>query len=472
MTIESREKHPQAWALIDALPHRQHIKDEHAVRWIDRVTEWLDQGKFSSFSMAQHIQRCATIGGSEIASVLNHYRGDHSVFKSATQLALEKLMVFAPQPSLGIMQRGNDLEPIIRQKFIDQFQPVAVLTDHPAVREACVAKDQLPWTACSPDEVVAIRNGNRLIRLIVDYKSPNPGSYDDPSEPVPFDYQCQLELYTAKLEANRHILEGAGLVKPGEAFIHGKLLFPWDLVKWEASPRIVPIDLVLREEMLDAGQRFMNEYIMEGRVPEILKRAEFSGFTPEHNAELAAAAERYAFWKQVETHAKEQYSEAAKTMEGIANAYNLDAMKASFGAAGLSGKYVASPEKIELAAMQAGVNLEAFLTAGKKPKLDPEVVADKLSLHGVDPESLYVKTIDYDAAAQHLHDTYGIDPISMATQEVAVSLTRAKKGTEREHLDALAISATQQLSQIIPAPVSGDAELTNQAPRHEEAAEI
>lgn len=73
-------------ALIDRLPQRQAIKDEHADRWLERTLRTavermeLEHGEGNATvsdvhrHVFWHVRRASGIGGSEAGTVLKHYR--------------------------------------------------------------------------------------------------------------------------------------------------------------------------------------------------------------------------------------------------------------------------------------------------------------------------------------------------------------------------------------------------------------
>lgn len=454
-------------AEIDLLPQRKHIKEYHIEKWLDRTLDWYRTGQFSSFTPLEHVRRAAGIGGSEIGTVVSYYRGQNSFFKSAPRLGLEKLLIIAPEPSEGPALRGNDLEPFIRQKFMEQFTPAGVLTNHEAVVRACKEQGRgMSFGGASLDDLVVLRRGNNNLRLLVDYKAPGSETdYINSLDELPLDYACQLEHYAGKLESNRHLLEEAGLIKPGEPVVHGMILFPWDYNTWSAKPRMVPRTLPLMREIQDVGQRFWDDYIMQGRIPEKLVTAEYQGFGENELLLMDSLGERYAYWQAAAKECASMAELAKNELDDITQSHNYESGKVALGPIDLTSKLKADPDKVLRIATQAGVDPYAFPSPKNKAQIDPEkiekllkdpVIQSALDTLDIASESLLLPPkVDYEALAQHLQEQYQIPANEMLGQDVSLRVTTKKSGAQRELLDSLRDSAKNQIeTRLEPIPMN------------------
>jgi len=251
--------------LIDQLPQRPVIQDHHATRWVDRTIAMsierveLEHGEGNA-SVADvhthalwHVRRASAIGGSEMGTIVKHFRGDRGNFTSAKNLAMEKLLIMSPQRSTPEMARGNRAEPWLQRMYQEQHGV------HSDERMLDLMKgyrwSRLPQLVGTPDDIVVLPDGRRRL---VDYKCPSADvNADYEKNGVSFDYVCQVHHYgvLAQSAGARFDEMEVSVFDPRYFVIH---------------QYAVERDTDLIQEIMRSGQTFWDEFVMNGLIPDDL----------------------------------------------------------------------------------------------------------------------------------------------------------------------------------------------------------
>ena len=251
--------------LIDRLPQRAVIQDHHATRWLERTIAMsierveLEHGEGNA-SIAQvhshalwHVRRASAIGGSEIGTIVKHFRGDRGNFTSAKNLAMEKLLIMSPQRSTPEMARGNRAEPWLQRMYHEQHgvrSDEAMLDLMKGYRWS-----RLPQLVGTPDDIVILPDGRRRL---VDYKCPSADVNEEyEKNGVSFDYVCQVHHYGILSQSS------GGRFDEMEVAVFDPRYFVIHQYKVER-------DTALIQEIMKAGQVFWDEFVMHGLIPDDL----------------------------------------------------------------------------------------------------------------------------------------------------------------------------------------------------------
>ena len=251
--------------LIDMLPQRPVIQDHHAARWLERTVTMsierveLEHGEGNATvgevhkHALWHVRRASAIGGSEMGTIVKHFRGDRGNFTSAKNLAMEKLLIMAPQRSTPEMARGNRAEPWLQRMYHEQHgvrSDEAMLDLMKGYRWS-----RLPQLVGTPDDIVILPDGRRRL---VDYKCPSADvNAEYEKKGVSFDYVCQVHHYGILSQAS------GGRFDEMEVAVFDPRYFVIHQYKVER-------DQALIQEIMKAGQIFWDEFVMNGLIPDDL----------------------------------------------------------------------------------------------------------------------------------------------------------------------------------------------------------
>jgi len=250
-------------ALIDKLPQRPVIQDHHASRWLERTVAMaisrveMEHGEGNATvghvhaHTLWHVRRASAIGGSEIGTIVKHFRGDRGNFTSAKNLALEKLLIMSPQKSTPEMARGNRAEPWLQRMYHEEHG----VSSDPAMLGLMKGHrwSRLPQMVGTPDDIVILPDGRRRL---VDYKCPSADvNADYERNGVSFDYVCQVHHYgvLAQSAGGRFDEMEVAVFDPRYFTIH---------------QYAVERDTDLIQEMMKSARAFWDEFVMNGLIPD------------------------------------------------------------------------------------------------------------------------------------------------------------------------------------------------------------
>lgn len=375
-------------SVVEQLPQFKNgvIKEEDAFRWAEN-TLIADPGR-----LVWHAKRLEGWGASDIGHLVTALRGDFDAFKGAPRLVMEKLMKIAPDAPSGASLRGLEMEDLIRQKFLKKFSAKQRPDLHKGYHG--FKSRQYSWLKGNPDDIVEI---NSKI-FIVDYKAPGSESFkkSEAAEGVNFDYACQLH-HLHKIAAELGIQ------------VDGLLIAALDFDAWEVESRLIDFNPDLMNEILQAGDHYWNEYVMQGLIPDPIYKPTFNlSLMEEHESDAVLSLSTQLVC------AKALYNSSMDLVESITKQIK-----------GITEKFVLEGRKIVVPGgsinARVGINAEEVISLCKGNSIEPPDPEDKASL------------------AKALESLSKIEPeIDLSrclVENHVISLTRAQKGKDRELID-------------------------------------
>lgn len=400
------EQAKQAAQLISDLPQRKHITDETVLRWVESVCA-ADPKR-----LRWHARRLGGFGGSDIGALVLGYRGESDFFSNPRAIVASKLMLDPPDEVGGDAKRGVYLEPMIRDNFRAKYSAEPLTSERNAMlMSKPLGTDTDPsWLYGEPDDVVAISGHT----YIVDYKSPRPSVLEEcrKNGVVKFEYSCQLH--------QMRLLALRAQVKPD-----GLLLAAHDMIEWDLDVREVPHDPQLEVDILEAGNKYWNEYVMQGILPAVNSAPEFdlASLPADQRAKLDQFGEQYVAMRQVEKAAKESATLAVQGITEITKAYQVNDQKIV-----LPGSSVAASHSLDPSEVQR-------LTA----RLGDEFDQDKLTSGG----QTYLAEL-FEKIKTALPEDAG----TCIVESHSVSMSRARSGPQRDLIDKHYFAAQSMCNRV------------------------
>ena len=243
-------------AQIRALPQGQHIPDERAVLWLERVAQ------VEAERAAWHVRRARGFGGSEMGALVASYEERPTYWANATDIVRNKLMITPPERPNVDMARGQKLEPFIREVFEAQLEE-KYGSDGYRRREDLEAKlhadheGPLAWLVSNTDGIYEVQGAI----AIVDFKAPTPDVIDGVFRyGVSEDYVFQLHHYWLDC-----MVRGIG--------VDHLVLAPYNYKAHRVEMFDVPKDENLLRTIETVGNFYWNEHVLEGEVPAVRTRS-------------------------------------------------------------------------------------------------------------------------------------------------------------------------------------------------------
>lgn len=444
------ESRSRLMALIDMLPQRKVIQDEHAARWLERTLKTsvermeLEHGEGGATvadvhrHVLWHVRRASGIGGSEAGTVLKHFRGKKGTFGDAHNLVLEKLLIMSPQPSTPEMARGVRAEPWVQRMYHEQHGVQSHEEDLKKLKG--FRWDRRPAAVGTPDDIVIHTTGELAgLKRCLDYKAPSAAVVEDyESKGVSLDYICQLHHYAILQMASGSMFNVMSI----EAF---------DPRTFTIVSFPVAFDKELGKELVDGTHRLWHEFVMMGIVPDAPKPDDLN-VEDEKLKEIGIQA---AFLKVLADEISKRQAMLIENISTMGSEWHdlaTGKMDLAIGSFTRSRKWDA--EKLRDLAEAAEVDVQDFMVLDKKREVDaPAAVSFLTQLHEAleqeDAESIekllgdYRKSgapikakLDAEALADHLEGK-GICTLSAALIGEKFVLSTKKKGPEFERLSHL-----------------------------------
>ncbi|MBW3243586.1 YqaJ viral recombinase family protein [Epibacterium sp. DP7N7-1] len=444
---ESRER---LSALIDKLPQRNAIKDDHAKRWLERTMRTavermeLEHGEGNATvgdvhrHVFWHVRRASGIGGSEAGTVLKHYRGKKGTFGDAHNLVLEKLLIMSPQPSTEEMARGVRAEPWVQRMYHEHHGVKSDEKDLEKLKNFRWAKR--PASVGTPDDIVNHIVGEFAgLKRCLDYKAPSAAVVEDyETNGVSMDYVCQVHHYGILQLASGSKFDVMSI----EAF---------DPRSFKILSFPVEFDIKLAKEISDSCHRLWHENVMLGVVPDAPAPDDLN-VKDEKLIEIGVQA---AFIKVLGDELTKRQKALLESISIMGSEWHdIATGKMELSVASFSRTRKWDEEKLRDIAEAADIDVAPFEIADKKGKVDAQAASDFLvQLHDAlkeeDADSIkkllddytqsgapIVTKLDADKLAEHLEEN-GFSTIEAAQVGEAFRLSQKKKGPEFERLSHL-----------------------------------
>lgn len=428
-------------ALVDALPQRPAIEAQHAEKWIDRTLKMavsrmeLEHGK-DAFSIGDvhrhvlwHVRRASGIGGSEIGTIVKHFRGETGTFTDARNLVLEKLLIMSPQPSTPEMARGVRAEPWIQKIYQETTGDV---TDEEALSKLRGFRwNRLPYVVGTPDDIV-IRKDTKLRRM-VDYKAPSADVCSDYEvKGISFDYKAQLHHY------------GIISLAAGGAF-HDMSIETHDPRSFTITSYVVPFDHELAREIAASARRIWNDHVMTGIVPDAIKADEL-----EVDEGLVQMGHEAAMLRALKEVVEKREKEMLQRIVTIGtDMHDKAAGKLPLGVADFNRARAWDEPTLTSLAIARGIDIAPYSEVTDKfdPKRAEEVLTTLLEgIREGDPSQVLADLLQEGLPKQTklkanelalALEEAGVDTISAAGLRESFALTRKSKGPGAEALERL-----------------------------------
>ena len=245
--------------IIDKLPQRDLIDEGDRRGWMEAVISRFPK------QAGWHATRAGGFGGSQIGELVRNHngvRGDHS---SAHDIVEGNLLRRLPEPPTAAMLRGVGVEEWHRAWFLGKRNAER---DHQLFDLLSKSQGQFQWMRYSPDELCRFPVGAfPVLRELQPGEDPRPivlGDYKAPTEvdmreAVSFQYICQLHM-------GRLVLQEKGIP------VDGMVLSQFNWKDWKLKDDIISHDPQIDEMILTAGNHYWNDYVMQGKVPDYVRK--------------------------------------------------------------------------------------------------------------------------------------------------------------------------------------------------------
>lgn len=426
---ESRERLHE---LIDHLPQRALIQDHHATAWVDRTMQiasermTLELGEENATigdvhaHCLWHVRRASAVGGSEIGTIVKHFRGETGNFTNARNLVMDKLLIMSPMPGTEEMSRGVRAEPIIQKMYLDDRK---LVSDEESLEILKGFRwEKLPFMVGTPDDLCLPLDGDPKMLKITDYKCPSADvNAEYEKNGISFDYRCQVHHY-------------AILCHAAKVFFRDMEIACFDPRSFKMISYPVELDTELIREMMKAAQTFWNDFVMEGVLPEVPGPAKLEV----DNQQMRDLATQLTVMKIVEDEIKNRKAELQSRIKAIGDEANeLSEGKLDLGYAAFTRKRTWKEDELIALATAAGVDLEDHqIKSGKLvDKQARKMFKELFECHEQTPDEL--NDLVGDMIAAGLPEDQKLDQNSVI---------EALKGLEVDILPAMDVSESFRLS--------------------------
>lgn len=437
--------------LVDLLPQRDAIQEQHLERWLDKTLVTSEKtarlegvtGDQEIVARAHglamwHLRRASAIGGSEVGTVVHHYRGEPGTFTDAHNLTMEKLLIMAPQPSTPEMARGVRAEPWIQRMYHENN---GTRTDTQSLDKLRGFRwSRIPILLGTPDDMILESNGLRII----DYKAPSAEvmkGYD--AKGISFDYVCQLHDYA--------VLSMAAGVKFKKLSVEA-----FDPRYFTIQRYNIDFDVDLAREIARTASTLWEENVMQGVIPDAPRPDELD---VEDDA-VKLLGTQAAILKVIGDQIGDRLKDTRERISMIGSDWHgLSVGKLNLEVASLTRKRTWDEDSLRSLADSVGVDPAEYekdedkLDQPMAMKLLKELdVADAATVTRIIAEMretglpLMIK-LDADALAKRL-EVEGVSTLPAATLTESFALSRKQKGPEAEKLAALKLEASEAVDMI------------------------
>lgn len=209
-----------------------------------------------------HINRLNGFGGSDMSVLYTEYKGGfypHDI--DARGVVANKLCLTAPSGGNGHTERGHELEPVARRKFLNKMEKFQLKPFNQAFELLKESNEKglkyHEWMKSSPDDVFVDKN-NEI--WLVDYKCPSEHStFEDMLSDPPDYYKAQLAQYKYQIEKSfeKHDID----IK-----INHVALVPFSTKEWDVGIAEFLVTEELTKDILMAGDLYWKN-VLENTLP-------------------------------------------------------------------------------------------------------------------------------------------------------------------------------------------------------------
>lgn len=244
---------PALVGMLEKLPQASRIEEIRALDW---AASALANDPDHALSLVSKLEG---FGGSDMGVLVYAHEGVFHPFSDARAVTRAKLLMDPVDPVNSHVRRGGAIEPIARAQYRARLEQRGGRVREDLLEKVRAYRNgarsaQLPWLIGNIDDIV--EEGGKV--YVVDYKSPSSSQYQDLlGGPVPHYHEIQLHHY-------HKLAELAGVQ------VDGLRLFAFSSDEWDGHEREVRFDSRLVDVIVATGNRFWNEFVMEGKAsPEV-----------------------------------------------------------------------------------------------------------------------------------------------------------------------------------------------------------
>jgi predicted phage-related endonuclease len=380
----------------------------------NRVKKWMDQVlQVDGDRLPWHIKRTYGFGGSEVGVLVAERNGLVDAFESARNIVAAKLLINPPSAAIPAMERGQYMEDIVAKKFMSDWAKHKPVRDEEAMSVMSKAIGYRNWQNGSPDDVVIL--GKNRKRYVIDYKAPGDGGYE--IKGVPMRYAAQLHHYGM-------IADKCGIK------VDGYLLVAIDYRYWKLETLPVPFDPELQEQILEAGDYYWNEFVMQDRLPDFARKQYFDKSALADRETIEDDAVRFLVHKRI---ADLGYAEAKKIQTSIGS--RLIQHRVGDSKVQLVGGLLDISAKPTFNSEMAAEALGPKADEARLPDWDVEGLLEAATQAGVDVTPFQRSSDDFDEdKLRELLDAEGLNVEAYNGENYTFALSRAKKGPVAERM--------------------------------------
>ena len=324
------------------LPQSKHFSDSAIKQWLSIL-----EARGEHQSIDWHIKRLSGIGGSEsfaTAQIMALEQGElpeFDPFGRVDKLVRQKLLLEPPLLRTTSMQRGIDLEPIIKKMSLELLDAKERNDLKMMTREQSGKIKEHEWLIGSPDLIAETHDGKIIL---ADLKVP-----ENASQKIPERYVYQLHHYAILY----YSIE--------KKFPDHLMCLQYDWSKHQIVVETVDIDKSILKTIIEGGDRLWNEYILEGIVPEIPRTVEKT-----IDPEVIAKIERlYARYKTLDESISLLKTLIESEINGLMKKYTPKELNQNTSMVRFSERVsIADEERVKRLLEERGVDLKEVSTPG------------------------------------------------------------------------------------------------------------
>lgn len=404
---------------ILSLPQARHFTEERINHWLQAVQQ------VEADRLGWHIARLNGFGGSDIGVLVAEFHGLTDPFTSAREIVASKLLMNVPEQANGPMKRGQMLEPVIQQMFMEYMGQFGQVSHDAAAFEQLKRgkSHHFPWMRYSPDDVITL-DGRRYL---IDYKSPTEYEYDKTGLPM---------RYCAQLHQGRAVG-----IENGIQF-DGMLLCVLDLAKWEVKVSEVPFESELELAVFEAGNHYWNEYVLKGLLPEANRKPDFDKALLKDVQDIEDKVTQLIVFDQLQKSADTHTKRLKDTINLYLQDYKISGSKLSLGQ-GILNVTAKTKFNAEKAIATLGEHIDSCRLPGD---YDIDQMAKRLAEFGVDIETMRLPGEGLDEVKMQAKlIELGHKLEDFQTESLTLKITQAKSGPAIETLTAIKADAAEMI---------------------------
>lgn len=234
---------------IASLPQGLHILQPDAYTWVKKVTD------YDPRNVDTYLKKMSGLGGLDMSVLVMAEMGLFHPFTDAEHLTKSKLMRTNFDPPNNHVRRSHGISKIAQEEYRAKIikRGGKVRDDLLEIIHAYVQSErpkEVSWLIGSVDDIVE-ENGELFL---IDYKTPALSQYQEAmTEDVGLHHTIQAHHYLL-------------LAKLSDIPVQKMRLFHFSTEEWDGPEREVAYDPEIEKKIIQVGQKYWNEYIMQGKI--------------------------------------------------------------------------------------------------------------------------------------------------------------------------------------------------------------